>query len=58
MKFPFALRDVPDRPAGRFVRSLRKRRRGERDGVDSSGSALRIDATLTPDATEARFDDL
>ena len=31
MKFPFALRDVADRPAGRFDRSLGKRRRGERD---------------------------
>ena len=58
MKFPFALRDVADHPASRFAQSLRKRRRGERDGADSSGSTLRIDPTLTPDATEARFDDL
>ena len=39
MKFPFALRDVAYRPAGRFAESLRKRRRGERDG----GRFVRLD---------------
>ena len=59
MKFPFKRSGMSPivRPAG-LPKASGSAGAVSGTEVDSSGSALRIDATPTPDATDARFDDL